>query len=158
MKPIEWKCKPFAQLDTNQLYDLIKLRIDVFVVEQTCPYPELDENDRQAETLHIMGFTSDELICCARILAPGVRFKEPSIGRFAVAESSRHQGIGSALMLQCLLQMQNHWPEHDIRISAQRYLQKFYSSFGFQQTSDIYLEDGIPHIEMLKKSANQITD
>jgi len=153
MKSIEWKCTPLIQLNTLQLFDLIKLRIDIFVVEQTCAYPELDEKDRHPDTLHMMGFIHDELICCARLLAPSVSYTESSIGRFAVKKSHRHQGIGSKLMLQCLSQSHDVWPGHDIRISAQQYLQPFYSCFGYKQTSDMYLEDGIPHIEMLRKSS-----
>lgn len=151
MKPLEWKCKLFSQLSTDELYELIKLRIDIFVVEQTCPYSELDEKDRDNQTLHIMGLHENILICCARLLAPKVSYTETSLGRFAVVESYRGQKIGSELMAECLKQIHHHWPNTDIRISAQQHLSHFYSSFGFKQTSDMYLEDNIPHIEMLKK-------
>jgi len=152
MNSIKWKCKSFAELNTQQLFDLIKLRIDIFIVEQTCAYSELDEKDRDKNTLHLMGSDEDKLICCARLLAPGTSYPDTSIGRFAVAESYRQQGIGDALMSQCLQQISHAWPEHNIRISAQQYLSAFYSGFGFTQTSDMYLEDGIPHIEMLKNA------
>lgn len=152
MNVIKWECKSFTELNTQQLFDLIKLRIDIFIVEQTCAYSELDEKDYDKNTLHLMGFDEDKLICCARLLAPGISYPDTSIGRFAVAKSYRQQGIGSALMDQCLEQISNVWPEHNIRISAQQYLNSFYSSFGFNQTSDMYLEDGIPHIEMLKNT------
>ena len=152
MKSIQWKCSLFSQLDTEQLFDLIKLRIDIFVVEQNCPYPELDEKDRHHQTLHMLGFNNEQLICCSRLLAPGVSYPDVSIGRFAVAEPYRNQGIGTELMSQCLFHIQHHWPEHNIRVSAQQYLCQFYTSFGFTQTSDMYLEDDIPHIEMLKQA------
>jgi len=150
MKSIKWKCKLFSQLNTDEFYELIKLRIDIFVVEQTCPYHELDEKDRHNQTLHIMGFNNDNLICCARLLAPSVSYAEVSLGRFAVVESYRRQKVGSELMTQCLIQAENHWPNNNIRISAQHHLSLFYEDFGFNQTSDMYLEDNIPHIEMLR--------
>lgn len=128
----------------------MKLRINVFVVEQSCPYAELDEKDRHEKTLHIMGINSYQLICYARILPPGTNYIEPSIGRLTVDYSFRHQGIGHHLVLRCLKQIQFHWPDSDVRISAQKYLETFYKSFGFSQTSDCYLEDGIEHIEMLR--------
>jgi len=150
MKSIEWKCKSFSQLSTDELFDLTKLRIDIFVVEQNCPYPELDDKDRHHQTRHIMGFSENTIIGCARLLAPGVSYPDTSLGRFAVAESFRRQSIGSTLMQQCFSNILTMWPDHNIRISAQQHLEKFYMSFGFVRTTDMYLEDGIPHIEMLK--------
>lgn len=150
MKSIEWKCKSFSQLNTDELFDLVKLRIDIFVVEQNCPYSELDDKDRHNQTRHIIGFSENTIIGCARLLAPGVSYPDTSLGRFAVAESFRRQGIGSTLMQQCFLNILSIWPNHNIRISAQQHLEKFYMSFGFVRTTDMYLEDGIPHIEMLK--------
>ena len=150
MNVIEWECKRFAELSTPQLFELIKLRIDIFVVEQQCPYQELDDKDRHEHTRHLMGIYNNQLICCARLLAPGVSYAEVSIGRFAVALPHRRNGIGSTLMQQCISHIEDIWPHHNIRMSAQHYLGEFYTRLGFNQTSDVYLEDNIPHIEMLK--------
>ena len=149
MNTMEWECKLFNELSNHELFNLFKLRIDVFVVEQNCAYPELDTNDCHGYTRHLMGFENNELICCARLLAPGVNYHEASLGRFAVSQHYRHKGIGTELMHQCLHQLLSIWPKSAIRISAQQYLASFYTNFGFQQTSEVYLEDGIPHIEML---------
>lgn len=151
MKSIEWKCRLFSHLDKQHLFELIKLRIEIFVVEQQCPYPELDAKDHHLQTLHLMGFSENKLISYARLIAPGVSYpQDTSIGRFAVHAGYRQQGIGHILMQQCFDQIHTMWPNENIRISAQQYLQNFYVSFGFVQTSDMYLEDGIPHIEMFK--------
>ena len=150
MKQLEWKCKRFEQLDNNQLYDLIKFRVNIFVVEQNCPYPELDEKDRVTDAHHLIAYHNSNIVAYARLLPPGVSYPESSVGRFAVDASLRLQGIGSILMNQCLEQIAILWPEHDIKVSAQAHLKKFYQGFNFSQTSESYLEDGIPHIEMLK--------
>ena len=152
MKYLVWKCKQFSQLSNDQLYDLLKLRIDIFVVEQQCPYPELDEKDRHIDTRHIIAYQDSTPIAYARLLAPGISYSDCSIGRFAVDASLRHHGIGSNLMEKCIEQIAILWPEHSIRVSAQEYLKEFYENFGFSKTSDSYLEDGIPHIEMLKNN------
>ncbi|MFT5425977.1 MAG: ElaA protein [Gammaproteobacteria bacterium] len=149
-KRMKWQTIKFHQLTTDQLYETLKLRVDIFVVEQTCPYPELDEKDRHEETLHLLGSDGDELIAYARLLAPGVSYADASIGRFAVKESQRDQGCGSQLLDKCLQEMNQQWPGSAIRISAQAHLQEFYEKFNFEITSDIYLEDDIPHVEMLK--------
>ncbi len=156
MKQLEWKCKRFEQLDTDQLYELIKFRVDIFVVEQRCPYPELDEKDRVADTHHLIAYQNRKIIAYARLLPPGASYSGSSIGRFAVDGTLRRQGIGSALMNKCLEQMAILWPDHDIKVSAQAHLKIFYESFGFTQTSKSYLEDGIPHIEMLKNKPHAL--
>ncbi len=150
MKQLEWKCKRFEQLSNNELYELIKFRVDIFVVEQQCPYPELDEKDRQTDTQHLIAYQHCKIVAYARLLPPGVSYPDSSVGRFAVAASQRRRGIGSILMNKCLEQVAILWPNHDIKVSAQAHLRKFYESFEFLQTSDSYLEDGIPHMEMLK--------
>jgi len=150
MKDLQWRCNIFQHLDNNTLYEIIKLRVDIFVVEQKCPYPELDEKDRHNETLHLSAHDDEKLIAYARLLPPGLSYSETSIGRFAVASSLRQQGIGSLLMTKCLDETNKTWPEHNIKISAQEYLQDFYERFGFIKVSDSYLEDDIPHIAMLK--------
>ncbi|QMU61088.1 MAG: GNAT family N-acetyltransferase [Gammaproteobacteria bacterium] len=150
MKDLQWRCNVFQQLDKNTLYEIIKLRIDIFVVEQKCPYPELDEKDRHDGTLHLSAHDNEKLIAYARLLPPGLSYAETSIGRFAVESSSRQQGIGSLLIKKCLDETNKAWPKHNIKISAQEYLQEFYEKFGFIKVSSSYLEDYIPHIEMLK--------
>ncbi len=150
MKHLEWKCKHFNQLSNDQLYELLKFRVDIFVVEQNCAYPELDDNDRTPNTHHLLAYEKDKLVACARLLPAGINYPDCSIGRFAVGANWRNQGIGSLLMQQCLEQIKLLWPDEDIRLSAQAHLKEFYQTFGFSQTSEIYMEDGIPHIEMFK--------
>ena len=144
--------KTFSQLTTEALFDILKLRVDVFVVEQQCAYHELDEFDRHLETRHLAGRNDvGELIVYARLLPPGLRYAEANLGRFVVRADFRKQGIGHQLMENSLQEMSSCWPKSSIRISAQEYLQRFYSRYGFIQVSDVYLEDGISHIEMLKE-------
>jgi ElaA protein len=151
MKNLEWKCNQFYQLDIHQLYGLLKLRVDVFVVEQKCPYPELDDKDKHVETRHLAGCDdSGNLITYARLLPPGLSYPDVSIGRFAVGASVRNQGIGTLLMERSLEEIDKIWPDCTIRISAQEHLSEFYNKFGFIEVSDSYLEDDIPHVEMLK--------
>ena len=152
MKQLKWNCNRFNQLNTDELYELIKFRIDIFVVEQSCAYPELDVKDRAIDTHHLVAYQNSEIIAYARLLPPGASYPDSSIGRFAVNATQRRQGIGSLLMQKCLQQMSILWANHDIRVSAQAHLKEFYERFEFIQTSDIYLEDGIPHIEMLKNN------
>jgi len=149
MANIEWHCKPFSELSNDQLYELIKLRIDIFVVEQTCPYTELDDKDRDNQTHHLMGYEAGTLLAYARLLPPGLRYSNSSIGRFAVLLARRKQGIGTQLMQQCITNIAKLWPKTAISISAQQQLQNFYQDFGFKKESDVYHEDGIPHIDML---------
>ncbi|MCD4722938.1 MAG: GNAT family N-acetyltransferase [Desulfobacula sp.] len=151
MIQIDWKIKPFNQLDRDELYELLKFRVDVFVVEQNCPYPEMDDKDRHLETLHLAGKAKDgKLLAYLRILPPGLSFKEVSIGRVVVAKESRRQGISDTLLKIALDQINRTWPSENIRIGAQVYLRKFYESHGFEAVSQDYLEDGIPHIDMIR--------
>ncbi len=152
MIQIDWKIKLFNQLDTDELYELLKLRVDVFVVEQNCPYPEIDGKDRHPETLHLSGKSKDgKLLAYLRILPPGLSFKEVSMGRVVVAKESRGQGISDTLLKIALDQIHQTWPSKNIRIGAQVYLKKFYESHGFEAISKSYLEDGIPHIDMIRR-------
>jgi len=150
-----WQAKHFDELSLNQLYDLLKLRIDVFVVEQTCYYPDLDSNkdqlDRDKETLHLLGYQNDTLIAYLRILAKGQSYDNYiSIGRVALAEQVRGSGLGHELMTEALSLCQQHFPKQDIKISAQEHLISYYQHHGFAQVSDMYLEDDIPHVAMVK--------
>jgi len=151
MIEMDWKIKLFSRLGRDELYEFLKLRVDVFVVEQKCPYPEMDDKDRHPETLHLAGKgKGGELMAYLRILPPGLSFKEVSIGRVVVAKESRRQGISDTMLKIALNQINRTWPNENIRIGAQVYLKKFYESHGFEAASESYLEDGIPHIDMIR--------
>lgn len=152
MLKIVWKNRTFNQLTTDQLYDLLKFRVDIFVVEQHCPYPELDDRDKLSGAHHLTGYDqSASIIASARLLPPGVSYdNDVCIGRFAIASDMRTQGLGSLLLQQCLEEIEKLWPNKAIRVSAQEHLQKFYEKADFKRVSETYLEDDIPHIEMLR--------
>ncbi|MCW5782556.1 MAG: GNAT family N-acetyltransferase [Nitrospirales bacterium] len=151
MNDIQWNIKTFQELESDQLYDLLKLRVEVFVVEQQCTYRELDEYDRHPETRHISGRSEGgELIAYARILPPGLCHAEVNLGRFVVKADFRQQGIGHQLLQTAVQEISHRWPEVPIKMSAQSHLHRFYAQYGFIQVSDGYLEDGIPHIDMVK--------
>jgi len=153
MNNLQWETKTFHQLSTDQLFDFLKLRVDVFVVEQQCAYRELDDHDRHVETRHLSGHNeSGQLIAYARLLPPGLRFPEVNLGRFVVKADFRKQGVGHQLLQAALKEISGCWPRTTIKISAQDYLQAFYAQYGFLPVSEVYLEDGIPHVEMLKES------
>ena len=148
---ITWQLKPFAELTTIQLYQLLKIRVDVFVVEQTCPYPELDDKDHQKDVYHLLGYEGDELAAYARLLPKGVSYPSVSMGRIAISADHRGGGIGHQLLTEALRNCQSLWPNDSIEIGAQEYLTAFYQQYGFVKTSDSYLEDNIPHIDMMLK-------
>ncbi len=147
---VKWHQVKFSQLSNDQLYELLKLRVDIFVVEQNCPYPELDDKDRDKQTYHLLGLDADgALLAYARVLAPGISYTESSIGRVAVSQQVRGKGIAKPLMEQAIETARQAWPKSDIKIGAQEYLLHFYQGLGFKPISDVYLEDGIPHLDML---------
>jgi ElaA protein len=149
----QWEVKTFQQLTVDELFDVLKLRVDVFVVEQQCAYRELDDHDRHPETRHLSGQNEfGHLIAYARLLPPGLRYPEVNLGRFVVKADFRKQGVGHQLLQAALKGISGCWPKATIRISAQDYLQAFYAQYGFLRVSEVYLEDGIPHVEMLKES------
>jgi ElaA protein len=151
---IAWQITRFDALEPKQLYDLLKLRVDVFVVEQACAYPELDGKDMLADTLHLIGRAQDgSLAAYARILAPGTRFSSISFGRVVVAPLYRKTGLGHALVKKILDEAGRVWPGRDITIGAQTYLVHFYRCHGFVPVSAPYLEDGIAHIDMTRNQA-----
>jgi ElaA protein len=143
-----WKLKPFSDLTPKELYDILQLRNEVFIVEQNCPYQDLDNKDLYA--FHLMGMKDDKLLAYARLLAPGISYSESSIGRVVSSPAARKTGMGKKLMQESIDQIRNLFETDTIRIGAQLYLQKFYESFGFKSDSAIYLEDNIPHILMLR--------
>ena len=147
---MEWHILRFSELDTYTLYALLKLRVDVFVVEQNCPYPELDEKDLHPETRHILLKKGDKILGYSRILPPGVSFKDaPGVGRVCVAQTARRLGLGELVVAKAIATAKDGWPGLDIHISAQCYLQRFYESMGFVAASEPYLEDDIPHLKMI---------
>jgi ElaA protein len=150
-----WHAKHFNELSLEQLYDLLKLRIDIFVVEQTCFYPDLDGDknqlDRDSETLHVLGYQNNVLVAYLRILAKGQSYENyVSIGRVAIAEEARGTGLGHKLMHEALNLCQQYFAEQNIKISAQEHLINFYQQHDFKQVSEMYLEDDIPHVAMIK--------
>ncbi|MDX2368988.1 MAG: GNAT family N-acetyltransferase [Colwellia sp.] len=151
-----WQVKHFNELSLHQLYDALKLRVDVFVVEQACYYPDLDSEqnqlDRHQETLHLLGYQGDTLVAYLRILAQGQSYDGYiSIGRVATAKQARGSGLGHELLTEGLKMCQQHFANQNIKISAQEHLIKFYQQHGFEQVSAMYLEDDIPHIAMVNK-------
>ncbi|MCO4798946.1 MAG: GNAT family N-acetyltransferase [Colwelliaceae bacterium] len=152
--PNVWQVKSFNQLTLDELYDALKLRIDVFVVEQTCYYPDLDNLDRHPETLHVFKYNNNcEMIAYLRILPKGQCYKEhPAIGRVIIAETARGSGLAHELIAESIKICHKRFPNQTIKISAQEHLEKFYSRHGFTKCSEMYLEDGIPHISMLETS------
>ena len=144
---IKWSLKKFEELTPHELYAIIQLRNEVFVVQQNCVYQDADNKDQAS--YHLMGWNDDKLITYARMMPPGMPYAEASIGRVVTSPSVRGEGIGKALMKESINQVYKLFDTASIKIGAQVYLLQFYSSLGFQQTSDIYLEDGIEHIEMI---------
>ncbi len=152
---VTWQVKTFNQLTLNELYDALKLRIDVFVVEQTCFYPDLDDLDRHPQTLHLFNYSENKLASYLRILPKGLSYDDyPSIGRVIIAPHARGTGLGHKLMAKALEVCQQYFPAQQIKISAQEHLEKYYNQHGFNRVSDMYLEDGTPHISMLKSDVD----
>lgn len=147
---ISWHDMHHGKLSTQQLYAVLALRCAVFVVEQTCPYQDVDGQDLVAENRHILGMRGDELVAYARILTPADAAAPVAIGRVIVSASARGLNLGNRLMEQALLSCEQHWPQRSIYLSAQAHLQRFYSRLGFKACGGIYLEDNIPHIDMRK--------
>lgn len=146
---IHWKIKPFEALTTNELYDILRLRSEIFVVEQNCVYLDLDGKDKLA--LHLFGEFEGKIVAYSRLFKPGITFENASIGRVVVDANYRDRKWGHDLMREAIARIQLHFGESKITIGAQLYLKKFYESHGFVQTSEMYLEDDIPHIEMKRE-------
>ncbi len=145
---VTWTIRAWSELDCEALYAILAARSAVFVVEQDCPYQDLDGLDRHG--IHLLATASDgSALAYARLLPAGLRFKEPSIGRVLTTDLARGQGLGRRLMQRCLDEARQRYPGQSIRISAQQYLERFYQNLGFVTVSEPYDEDGIAHIEML---------
>lgn len=145
---IQWLLRTFSELTNQQLYAILQLRNEVFVVEQNCVFQDADDKDQECH--HLMGFANDKLVAYTRIVPPGVIYQEASIGRVVTAFSARGTGAGKELMEQSLQCVHDLFGKSPVKIGAQLYLQKFYESLGFEKCSDVYIEDGIPHIHMIK--------
>ncbi len=140
--------KSFQELTTVELYQILQLRSEVFVVEQDCVYQDIDFKDQKA--LHIIGFKNDKIVAYTRIFSPGDYFKNASIGRVVVQENERKYGYGHKVMTASIKAIKTYFNVDAITISAQKYLKKFYETHQFKQVGEEYLEDGIPHIRMDK--------
>ncbi|MEO7523124.1 MAG: GNAT family N-acetyltransferase [Ferruginibacter sp.] len=147
MHEINLVYKAFNELSVSELYIILKLRSEIFVVEQNCVY--LDTDDKDQASFHLCGWLNDNLVAYARILPPGIAFAEASIGRVSTSISYRKNGKGRQLMEKAIDITLNQFKGAGIQIGAQLYLEKFYSSLGFYQIGDGYMEDGIQHIHML---------
>lgn len=141
--------KPFDELGTHELYGLLQLRSEVFVVEQTCIYNDLDDLDQLA--WHLILKNDKRVAGTARILPGGTRFPQVSIGRVVVSPHFRRQNLGKLVMQEAMKFAFSHFAASEIKISAQLYLERFYEDLGFRRITEIYDEDGIPHIGMLAK-------
>ena len=144
---LEIKTKSFNELNTKELYDLLQLRSEVFVVEQDCVYQDIDGKDQKA--LHILGYRDSKLVAYTRIFQSGDYFEEASIGRVVVKQSERQHKFGYDIMKASIKAINDHYNTSEIRISAQTYLKRFYNNLGFKEVGEGYLEDGIPHINMV---------
>ncbi len=147
---MEWLVKTFEELNTHELYEMLKLRQEVFVLEQNCAY--LDTDGIDADAIHLLAFDEKTLAAYCRIVFPGIKYKEPSIGRVVVNMPFRSTGLGYQLIERAVIISEKLFPAEFNRISAQAHLQQFYENCGFERVSEIYLEDNIPHIEMLLKN------
>lgn len=148
---LEWTCKSFDTLTPQELYAALRLRSEVFVVEQNCVFLDMDNYDQGSH--HLMGTSNGELVAYTRLVPPGLIYPQASIGRVVSAPSARRTGAGRELMNVSIGNVYALYGNRDIKIGAQLYLKRFYESFGFEQISDVYLEDGIEHIYMLLKAA-----
>ncbi len=145
--PVSWICLKFKDLTLEQLYAILRLRIEVFIVEQHCPFQDADNKDDKS--YHLTGWKDNMLAAYSRLLPAGVSYKEPSIGRVVTSPLARGKGIGNELMQRSVEACYSLFGKTTIRIGAQLYLKKFYESHGFRQAGPIYDEDGIDHIEMI---------
>jgi ElaA protein len=146
---ITWTIKKFEELSLQELYAILQLRSEVFVVEQNCVFQDMDNKDQSSH--HLMGWEYNTLLAYTRLIPPGTSYEFSSIGRVVTASSARGSGIGKLLMEKSIQQLEQLFGKQPIKIGAQLYLREFYHSFGFKQAGDIYVEDGIDHIEMIRQ-------
>lgn len=149
---IQWNDLHHSQLTAAQLYTLLRLRSEVFVVEQACIYQDIDGDDLTGENRHILGWRGGELVAYARILKSDSDIEPVVIGRVIVSPSARGEKLGYSLMEQALASCRQHWPQRAIYLGAQAHLQHFYAHFGFVPVTEVYDEDGIAHIGMAREA------
>jgi len=147
---MNWKIKRFEELTTTELYEILRVRAEVFVVEQSCVYQDLDLKDKKA--YHLFCENNGEIVAYLRILDKGVSYPEISIGTVLTREKNRRIGLAREMMQKAISFVEEELSEMQIRISAQLYLKRFYESLGFLITSEVYLEDDIEHIEMVYRA------
>lgn len=140
---IQWFRRNFQELTIEELYEILRLRSEIFVVEQDCVYQDLDRKDKKS--ILIYGVEDGEIVATLRVIPAGVSYDVPSIGRLVVKESHRRRGYARTMMLQAIDIIRNEFQGERIRISGQAYVKNFYESLGFQIVTEIYLEDGIEH-------------
>ena len=146
---MNWALKNFDSLTPHELYAILQLRAEVFAVEQDCVYQDMDNKDQVC--LHLMGWQNDQLVAYTRLVPPGFSYTEPSIGRVVTSPDARRTGLGKTLMEKSIAEISRLYGKTSIKIGAQLYLKKFYESFDFEQSGDVYDEDGIDHILMIRK-------
>lgn len=146
---MEVRVKTFGELEKEELYQVLQLRADIFVVEQQCAYQDLDGKDQKA--LHVLGKENGSVVAYTRVFGPGDYFDDASIGRVAVRRDFRGKGLGLLIMEASLNVVSHRYPGAAITLSAQQYLEKFYQDLGFRSIGETYLEDGIPHIRMVRE-------
>ena len=145
---ITWQLKKFDSLTVHELYAVLRLRTEVFVIEQSCIFQDMDNKDQAC--YHLMGLKNNMLAAYTRLVPPGISYTEPSIGRVVTSPAARGRGLGKLLMEKSIGEIFNLYGETPIRLGAQLYLKKFYESLGFRQCGGVYDEDGIDHIEMIR--------
>ena len=158
---LDWKVSTFSTLTVFQLYDLLKLRVDVFIKEQSCPYNDLDDKDTDPNTLHVLGYHGDKLVAYSRILPPRLGYphevreqipadaSDIAIGRVVTSHAYRSQGLGHQLMVFSVKTAKEKWPRKSIFISSQAHLVKYYGQYGFEAVTLPYDEDGIPMLGLI---------
>jgi ElaA protein len=146
---ITWTVKKFDELSLQELYAILQLRSEVFVVEQNCVFQDMDNKDQSS--YHLMGWENNILLAYTRLIPPGITYPFSSIGRVVTASSARGSGIGKLLMEKSIQELEQLFGRQPVKIGAQLYLREFYHSFGLKQAGDIYIEDGIDHIEMIRQ-------
>jgi ElaA protein len=146
---VNWSLKYFDLLTPHELYAILQLRAEVFGVEQVCVYQDMDNKDQLC--YHLMGWQNDKLAAYTRLVPPGLSYTEPSIGRVVTSPAARRTGLGKTLVEKSIAEISRLYGKTSIKIGAQLYLKKFYESFDFEQSGDIYDEDGIDHILMIRK-------
>ncbi|NGZ77440.1 GNAT family N-acetyltransferase [Saccharibacillus alkalitolerans] len=152
---MQWHLKSFRQLTGDEVYRILRERVNVFVLEQNCLYPEVDGKDPLSH--HLYAEEDGQIAAYCRLLPPGVSYDQSSIGRVLVNSEFRGQGLAQELMNRAIAFLGEQWSEADVKIQAQHYLEKFYGSFGFRSVSDVYLEDDIPHVDMVLSRSEKLS-